>query len=109
MRTFTEPDDLVSRFTTQLESALLARALAESGSLPDERTKALLALWCSATFNASMLALPNHPGERGLLAWESRMPTATVSSGTCPWVSPVRWRGSIPRPTALGRQSSLPV
>lgn len=44
MRTFTETDDLAVRFAAELESALLAQALAATGSLPDERTKALLSL-----------------------------------------------------------------
>jgi len=68
MRTFTETDDLVSRFTAQLESALLAQALAETGGLPDERAKALLGLWVAGTFNASAAALEGV--ERGMLDWQ---------------------------------------
>lgn len=68
MRTFTETDDLVSRFTAQLESALLAQALAETGSLTDERTKALLALWIAGTFNGAAAALTGIA--RGVLDWE---------------------------------------
>jgi len=68
MRTFTETDDLASRFAAQLESALLAQALAEMGGLPDERTKALLALWMSGTFNASAIALEGIG--RGMLDWQ---------------------------------------
>ena len=68
MRIFTEADDLVSRFTAQLESALLAQALAETGSLPDERTKALLALWIAGTFNGAAAALEGIA--RGVLDWE---------------------------------------
>ena len=43
MRTFDETDgaDLAERFACQLETALMAQALAETGSLPDERTKAV--------------------------------------------------------------------
>lgn len=68
MRTFDESDDLVSRFTAQLESALLAQALAETGGLPDERTKELLSLWIAGSFNASALGLESIG--RGALDWQ---------------------------------------
>lgn len=72
MRTFvdTSGDELAARFTAALESALLAQALAETGTLPDERTKALLRDWVAGVFNASAVALHSIPEGRGQLAWE---------------------------------------
>ena len=72
MRTFdhTDGDDIAARFAAQLETALLAQALAETGSLPDERTKALLAEWLLGTYNASAIALPGVGGAPGDLRWE---------------------------------------
>jgi len=64
-------DEVASRYTADLESALLARALAEAGSLPDERAKALLAAWLTGTFNAAMAALADSVAEgRGELVWQ---------------------------------------
>lgn len=72
MRTFTDTagDDLAARFGAQLESALLARALAEAGGLPDERARALLSQWVLGTFNASALPLDSGCALAGALAWE---------------------------------------
>ncbi len=67
MRTFDETDDIASRFAAQLESALLARALAETGGLPDERARSLLSLWLAGTFNGSAIAL--EAIGRGALDW----------------------------------------
>lgn len=68
MRTFTETDDLTSRFAAELESALLAQALAETAGLPDERAKALLGLWVAGTFNATANGLEGIG--RGVLDWQ---------------------------------------
>jgi hypothetical protein len=71
MRTFSETaDDPATRFASQLESALLAQALAETGGLPDERAKALLSLWLAGLFNAHAVALPDAPDQRGALEWQ---------------------------------------
>lgn len=72
MQTFAEHvrDEIAARFAGELESALLARALAEAGSLPDERTKALLAHWLCGTFNATACSVTCIGDGRGLLAWE---------------------------------------
>lgn len=65
------PDELASRYTADLESALLARALADTGNLPDERAKALLASWLAGTFNAAMAALSGSLADgRGDLVWQ---------------------------------------
>lgn len=64
-------DELADRYTAELESALLARALADTGNLPDERAKALLASWLAGTFNAAMAALGESIATgRGDLAWQ---------------------------------------
>ena len=64
-------DELASRYTAELESALLARALADTGNLPDERAKALLASWLAGTFNAAMAALSESIATgRGDLLWQ---------------------------------------
>lgn len=63
-------DDRAERFAAELESALLARALAETGGLPDERAKALLALWLAGTFNATAAAIASIGEGRGVMAWE---------------------------------------
>lgn len=70
MRIFddTIDDTLVARFAAQLESALLAQALAANGGLPDGRAKALMRDWLIGVFNGSVAALPTI--ERGALAWE---------------------------------------
>lgn len=72
MQTFAQnlDDDIARRFAADLESALLARALAEAGSLPDERTKALLASWLCGTFNATAYGALTIADGRGALAWE---------------------------------------
>lgn len=70
MRTFLDGDDLTARFTAELETALLARALADTGGLPDERTKALLRDWVAGLFNASAFALMRIGEGRGELAWQ---------------------------------------
>lgn len=72
MRTFDDTDgaDLAERFAGQLETALMAQALAETGSLPDERTKALLGDWMLGTFNAAAVALASPTEGRGALLWE---------------------------------------
>lgn len=57
------------RYTAQLESALLARALADAGALPDERAQAAFAAWTAATFNTAAAALPGRAAE-GVLTWE---------------------------------------
>ena len=69
MRLLTEHDDEAGRFAADLESALLAQALAETAALGPERTKALLRCWLAGAFNASA----QHIGEAGLkgtLNWE---------------------------------------
>jgi len=70
MRTFDEASDasLATRFASQLESALLARALAEIGGLPDERAKALYRHWLIGTFNGAVGAI--EAINRGVLEWE---------------------------------------
>jgi hypothetical protein len=65
-----EHDDRVDRFTAQLETALMARALAEAGALPDERVKALMHDWLIGTFNATAAGINSLAEGRGRLAWE---------------------------------------
>jgi hypothetical protein len=64
-------DGHAERFTAELESALLAQALAETGGLPDERAKALLSVWLRGMFNATAASLRSIGDGRGVLAWES--------------------------------------
>ena len=73
MQTFAQNagDETAERFAADLESALLARALAGAGSLPDERTKALLASWLCGTFNATAYGALTINEGRGTLAWEA--------------------------------------
>ena len=72
MRSFTDiaGDDTAARYTAELESALLAQALADTGGLGDERTKALLRHWIAGLFNANAAALASLADGRGTLAWE---------------------------------------
>ena len=70
MRPLINPEDEAGRYAADLESALLARALAETGSLTGERTKALLRQWLHGTFNASAHAIETGCGLKGDLAWE---------------------------------------
>lgn len=72
MRTFTDAsgDEIAARFTAALESALLAQALAETGTLSAERTKALLREWIAGLFNATAAALTSIGEGRGRLDWE---------------------------------------
>jgi len=65
-----DDDDRAERFTAQLETALMARALAEAGALPDERVKALMRDWLIGTFNATSAGLASLAQGRGKLAWE---------------------------------------
>lgn len=65
------PDERAERFIAMLESALLARALAETGPLPYERRRALLSTFLLGTFNAASAAMACTIGEgRGVLDWE---------------------------------------
>lgn len=91
MRSFArqDRDALAARFAAGLESALLARALAEAGGLPDERAKALLACWLCGTFNATAHDVTTIGEGRGLLAWEPegdgyRMVWLAPSGLACP-------------------------
>jgi hypothetical protein len=59
-----------SRFAAELESALLAQALADTGGLPDERTKALLRQWLVGTFDAASANLLSIIDGRGALDWK---------------------------------------
>lgn len=70
MHTFAhdEGDPNAARYAAELESALLARALADTGGLPDERTRALLRDWLAGIFNANAWAIPRDLGS-GTLAW----------------------------------------
>lgn len=63
-------DELAEHYTAQLESALMARALAETGALPDERTAAMLSCWMVGNFNAAAAGLLSIGEGRGLLSWE---------------------------------------
>lgn len=63
-------DDMADRYTAMLESALLARALADTGALPDERRKQLLRQWLHGTFNPSADGCTTIGEGRGLLAWQ---------------------------------------
>lgn len=63
-------DNAGRRFTAELESALLARALAEAGGQTDERMRALLSSWLCGTFNASAAGLLSIGDGRGHTAWE---------------------------------------
>lgn len=73
MKTFAdEPgDEIARRFTADLESALLARALAGTGALPDEPRKALLHGWLLGTFHASAHGQHSIGEGRGALLWEA--------------------------------------
>lgn len=72
MRRLDDPEggDLAARFAGQLETALMARALAELGSLPEERVNALLRDWLIGDFNARSSDLDGKGSGRGQLAWE---------------------------------------
>lgn len=72
MRLLDDPEggDLAARFAGQLETALMALALAELGSLPDERVKALLRDWLLGTFNARAADINGSGSSPGRLAWE---------------------------------------
>lgn len=61
-------DPNAARYATELESALLARALADTGGLPDERARALLRDWIAGVFNAHAAAIPGDLGT-GTLDW----------------------------------------
>lgn len=63
-------DDFADRYAGELERALLARALAGTGSLPGERARALLADWLSGTYNAAAAGVPGLHDGHGMLAWE---------------------------------------
>ncbi len=69
MRLLTDHDDEAGRYAADLESALLAQALAETGALGTERTKALLRLWLAGTFNACAQDI-GEAGLKGALRWE---------------------------------------
>ena len=62
--------ELAARFTADLERAMLAHALADLGTLPDERVKALLRDWLIGTFNPRAAALDSDGDDRGTLAWQ---------------------------------------
>lgn len=70
MQTFAHDDgDLnAARYAAALESALLARALADTGGLPSERARALLRDWIAGVFNAHAAAIDCDLGS-GTLAW----------------------------------------
>ena len=71
MRIFDQTgDNLAARFGPMLESALLARALADTGGSSDERAKALLGQWMLGTFNAASVALGGLGSLIGYLDWE---------------------------------------
>lgn len=63
--------DAGRRFTAELESALLARTLADAGGQTDERLRALLSSWLCGTFNASAAGLLSIGDGRGHMAWEA--------------------------------------
>jgi hypothetical protein len=64
------PDELHENFITMLESALLARALANGPPLCDERTRAVLQMFLIGTFNAAVHGLAKLGDGRGELTWE---------------------------------------
>lgn len=70
MRPLQGIEDEAGRYAADLESALLARALAETGSLSDERTRAMVHLWVMGTFNACAHAIVDGACLPGRLAWE---------------------------------------
>ena len=88
MRLLTDHDDEVGRYAADLESALLAQALAETGALGPERTKALLRRWLAGAFNASAQHI-GEAGFKGTLSWEPerdshRLIWYTPSGLACP-------------------------
>lgn len=99
-------DHGAGRYQAQLENALLAKAIAETGNA-DER-QALLSAWLIGTFNATMLGITRIEGGYGMLAG-CRMETASACSGSPPRASPVRWRRSISSRMVPGHRSSSPV
>ncbi|MGP2490309.1 hypothetical protein ACTDI4_01590 [Mesorhizobium sp. PUT5] len=72
MQTFSPQigDELADRYTEQLESALMARALADAGALPDERTRAMLSCWIVGVFNSAAAELRTLAEGRGELSWQ---------------------------------------
>lgn len=72
MRNLTEPNevDLSAQYAAGLENALLAQALAETGSLPNEQTRALLHQWILGTFNACAHGIEGASRLKGELRWE---------------------------------------
>ena len=64
-------DEVLSRYVAELETALLAQALAETGSQSDERTRTLLHLWLIGTFNAHALPVEGVGRLKGELRWEN--------------------------------------
>lgn len=63
-------DETAERYTAMLESALLARALADTGALPDERRKQLLRQWLHGTFNPSADGCTTIGEGSGALVWQ---------------------------------------
>lgn len=66
----TVSDPIADRFTAELENALLAISLAELGTLPDERVRALLSTVYRGWFNAAAFSVPHEIGAYGRIEWE---------------------------------------
>ena len=90
MRIFDQSgDETAARFGSMLESALLARALAETGGLPDERARTLLSTWLRGSFTAAVFAFGGPGSLAGFLEWEPdgdghRLVWTLLSGLACP-------------------------
>jgi len=61
-------DPHAARYWEDLESALMAKTIEQTTSLPEERRRALLRLWVRGTFDAAAAGLESLPGS-GVLVW----------------------------------------
>ncbi len=59
-----------SRYTDQLENALMAKAFADLGTDDEQDRKSLLSNWLMGTFNSESLHLKTPQTGRGILDWQ---------------------------------------
>lgn len=64
-------DPNAERYWADLESALMASAIAANSNLPPERQKALRRLWALGTYNAAAHGLRHGAAGQGELEWAS--------------------------------------
>lgn len=65
----TPNDPIAARYWADLESALMARAIAANSNLPPERQKALRRLWALGSYNAAAYGLEQGFAGHGDLVW----------------------------------------